>query len=91
MSTWTEEQLRDAVSKKGNLKATTDIICKFFLDAVSSNLRYDTLLNGTRRVLFNPGKAHLCVGDLIGRVAKVRMVLVSRLFFIMSYAASSRG
>lgn len=35
MSTWTEEQLRDAVSKKGNLKATTDIICKFFLDAVS--------------------------------------------------------
>lgn len=36
MSTWTEEQLRDAVSKKGNLKATTDIICKFFLDAVES-------------------------------------------------------
>ena len=37
MSTWTEEQLRDAVSKKGNLKATTDIICKFFLDAVSEH------------------------------------------------------
>lgn len=37
MSTWTEEQLRDAVSRKGNLKATTDIICKFFLDAVSSH------------------------------------------------------
>ncbi|BGP54312.1 Translation machinery-associated protein 46 [Rhodotorula sphaerocarpa] len=36
MSTWTEEQLRDAVSRKGNLKATTDIICKFFLDAVES-------------------------------------------------------
>mgnify|MGYP006969723031 CR=1 FL=1 len=51
MSTWTEEQLRDAVSKKGNLKATTDIICKFFLDAVSHH-----------RVLSCP-ESSPCLGD----------------------------
>jgi len=34
MENWTEEQLREAVSKKGNLKATTDIVCKHFLEAI---------------------------------------------------------
>ncbi|BGO90105.1 hypothetical protein NBRC10512_004043 [Rhodotorula toruloides] len=38
MSTWTEEQLRDAVSKKGNPKATTDIVCKHFLEAIEKQI-----------------------------------------------------
>ncbi|GJN87114.1 hypothetical protein Rhopal_000059-T1 [Rhodotorula paludigena] len=37
MSTWTEEQLRDAVSKKGNPKATTEIVCVHFLKAIEDN------------------------------------------------------
>ncbi|GAA6021302.1 hypothetical protein JCM10207_002690 [Rhodosporidiobolus poonsookiae] len=34
MSNWSEEKLREVVSKKGNPKATTDIVCKFFITAI---------------------------------------------------------
>ncbi|BGP38285.1 Translation machinery-associated protein 46 [Rhodotorula kratochvilovae] len=34
MADWTEEQLREVLSKKGNPKATTDIVCKHFLEAI---------------------------------------------------------
>ncbi|BGP14285.1 hypothetical protein JCM10213_004249 [Rhodosporidiobolus nylandii] len=34
MSTWSEEKLREVVSRKGNPKATTDIVCKFFINAI---------------------------------------------------------
>jgi hypothetical protein len=36
MSTWDEEKLREVVSRKGNPKATTDIVCKHFLQAVET-------------------------------------------------------
>jgi hypothetical protein len=34
MATWSEEKLREVVSRKGNPKATTDIVCKFFINAI---------------------------------------------------------
>ncbi|GAA6028016.1 hypothetical protein JCM8097_001831 [Rhodosporidiobolus ruineniae] len=34
MSNWSEEKLREVVSKKGNPKATTDIVCKHFINAI---------------------------------------------------------
>ncbi|GAA5988068.1 hypothetical protein JCM11641_007919 [Rhodosporidiobolus odoratus] len=34
MSTWDEAKLREVVSRKGNPKATTDIVCKFFINAI---------------------------------------------------------
>ncbi|GAA5861211.1 hypothetical protein JCM8547_008520 [Rhodosporidiobolus lusitaniae] len=34
MANWSEEKLREVVSKKGNPKATTDIVCKFFITAI---------------------------------------------------------
>ena len=36
MSTWDEAKLREVVSRKGNPKATTDIVCKHFLAAVET-------------------------------------------------------
>ncbi|GAA5948688.1 hypothetical protein JCM21900_005261 [Sporobolomyces salmonicolor] len=36
MSTWSEEKLREVVSRKGNPKVTTDIVCKHFLQAVET-------------------------------------------------------
>lgn len=36
MSTWDEAKLREVVSRKGNPKATTDIVCKHFLQAVET-------------------------------------------------------
>ncbi|GAA6059730.1 hypothetical protein JCM10212_000258 [Sporobolomyces blumeae] len=36
MSTWDEAKLREVVSKKGNPKVTTDIVCKHFLQAVET-------------------------------------------------------
>jgi len=38
METWDEEKLRDVVlSKHGNPKTTTDIVCKFFIEAIETN------------------------------------------------------
>ncbi|GAA5844328.1 hypothetical protein JCM11251_001719 [Rhodosporidiobolus azoricus] len=34
MTNWSEEKLREVVSRKGNPKATTDIVCKFFINAI---------------------------------------------------------
>ncbi|GAA5892902.1 hypothetical protein JCM6882_006890 [Rhodosporidiobolus microsporus] len=34
MANWSEEKLREVVSRKGNPKATTDIVCKFFINAI---------------------------------------------------------
>ncbi|GAA5832836.1 hypothetical protein JCM5353_008351, partial [Sporobolomyces roseus] len=36
MSTWDEAKLREVVSRKGNPKVTTDIVCKHFLQAVET-------------------------------------------------------
>jgi len=37
MDTWDEEKLRTVVlSKQGNPKTTTDIVCKYFVDAVEN-------------------------------------------------------
>lgn len=34
MDKWTDEKLQQVVNKKGNPLATTDIVCKHFIDAV---------------------------------------------------------
>lgn len=36
MDKWNDEKLQQVVSKKGNTLATTDIVCKFFIDAVET-------------------------------------------------------
>ncbi|KAK4047550.1 Translation machinery-associated protein 46 [Microbotryomycetes sp. JL201] len=36
MDKWDDEKLRQVVSKKGNPQATTDIVCKYFIEAVEN-------------------------------------------------------
>ena len=36
MDKWSDEKLKEVVSRKGNPKSTTDIVCKHFIDAVES-------------------------------------------------------
>lgn len=36
MDKWSDEKLKEVVSRKGNLKSTTDIVCKHFIDAVET-------------------------------------------------------
>jgi len=36
MDTWDEEKLRKVVSSKGNPRTTTEIVCKYFIDAIES-------------------------------------------------------
>lgn len=36
MDKWDDEKLRQVVSKKGNPQATTDIVCKYFIEAVEA-------------------------------------------------------
>jgi hypothetical protein len=36
MDTWDEDKLRSVVSAKGNPRTTTDIVCKYFIEAIET-------------------------------------------------------
>ena len=36
MDTWDEDKLRSVVSAKGNPRTTTDIVCKYFVEAIET-------------------------------------------------------
>lgn len=81
MDSWDEEKLRDVVlSKHGNLKTTTEKVCKYFIEAVE-NQKYGwfwTCPNGGNKCMYRHSLPPGYVSVVIIRIGLTLMVLQLR-------------